>query len=450
MSAFVVVILVVVGVLVGLALGYLLGKSSNASALSQAKSDAATAKATLDAERNLAAQRSTDEQANLERLKTQFEALAADALKANTESFLTVAEERLKRTEQTNNSELEKQQKAVENLMTPIKASLEQVDKQLRDLEVERGKAYAELREQVGAVQTNNESLKKETASLVQALRAPQARGRWGEMQLRRIVELSGMTDRCDFYEQESVINADGQGQRPDMVVRIAGDRNVVVDSKVTLAAFLDAYESVDPAFIEDRLQAHARHLREHVKNLSATAYWKQFTPAPEFVVLFVPGESFLAPALERDRDLLEFAMSKNVIIATPTTLISMLKTIAYAWQQEKLSQNAQQVLDLGKELYDRLGKLGGHISTLGKSIESVTKNFNNTVSSLESRVLVSARKLNDLEIVGESLEQPKMVESSVNQLSKAELVEGAQEELSIRLVDEVPAIEPPASSTGA
>jgi DNA recombination protein RmuC len=157
-----------------------------------------------------------------------------------------------------------------------------------------------------------------------------------------------------------------------------------------------------------------------------------------------------LAPALERDRDLLEFAMSKNVIIATPTTLISMLKTIAYAWQQEKLSQNAQQVLDLGKELYDRLGKLGGHISTLGKSIESVTKNFNNTVSSLESRVLVSARKLNDLEIVGEPLDQPKMVESSVNQLSKAELVEGAQEELSIRLVDEVPAIEPPASSTGA
>jgi DNA recombination protein RmuC len=246
------------------------------------------------------------------------------------------------------------------------------------------------------------------------------------------------------------VINADGEGQRPDMVVRIAGDRNVVVDSKVTLAAFLDAYESVDPAFIEDRLQAHARHLRDHVKNLSATAYWKQFTPAPEFVVLFVPGESFLAPALERDRDLLEFAMSKNVIIATPTTLISMLKTIAYAWQQEKLSQNAQQVLDLGKELYDRLGKLGGHISTLGKSIESVTKNFNNTVSSLESRVLVSARKLNDLEIVGEPLDQPKMVESSVNQLSKAELVEGAQEELSIRLVDEVPAIEPPASSTGA
>ena len=176
MSAFVVVILAVVGVLVGLALGYLLGKGSNASALSQANSDAATAKATLDAERNLAAQRSTDEQANLERLKTQFEALAADALKANTESFLTVAEERLKRTEQTNNSELEKQQKAVENLMTPIKASLEQVDKQLRDLEVERGKAYAELREQVGAVQTNNESLKKETASLVQALRAPQAR----------------------------------------------------------------------------------------------------------------------------------------------------------------------------------------------------------------------------------------------------------------------------------
>ena len=202
MSAFVVVILAVVGVLVGLALGYLLGKGSNASALSQANSDAATAKATLDAERNLAAQRATDEQANLERLKTQFEALAADALKANTESFLTVAEERLKRTEQTNNSELEKQQKAVENLMTPIKASLEQVDKQLRDLEVERGKAYAELREQVGAIQTNNESLKKETASLVQALRAPQARGRWGEMQFRRIVELSGMTDRCDFYEQ--------------------------------------------------------------------------------------------------------------------------------------------------------------------------------------------------------------------------------------------------------
>jgi len=255
----------------------------------------------------------------------------------------------------------------------------------------------------------------------VTALRRPEARGRWGEMQLRRVVELAGMASRCDFDEQVTVTTADGP-VRPDMVIRLAGGKNIVVDSKVSLAAYLEAAETSDADVREARLGAHARHLREHVDRLAAKAYWGALSPSPEFVVLFVPGEAFLAPALEQDPGLLEHAMAHKVHIATPTTLVTMLRTAQYAWQQAALSDNARAVFDLGRELYDRIASLGKHVDGLGKALTNAVSTYNRTVGSLESRVLVSARKLSDLGVVEAELGALRPVEETVRALSAPEL----------------------------
>ena len=240
----------------------------------------------------------------------------------------------------------------------------------------------------------SSDELRAQTQALVTALRRPEARGRWGEMQLRRVVEIAGMDARCDFDEQVSVSTDEGT-QRPDMVIRLAGGKNIVVDSKVSLAAYLEAAEATDDAVREARLDAHARHLREHVDRLAAKAYWAALSPAPEFVVLFIPGEAFLAPALEHDPALLEHAIAHRVHIATPTTLVTMLRTAQYAWQQEALSENARAVFDLGRELYDRLAGMGRHMEGLGKALANAVSGYNKTIGSLETRVLVTARKLN-------------------------------------------------------
>jgi DNA recombination protein RmuC len=241
-------------------------------------------------------------------------------------------------------------------------------------------------------------------------------------MQLRRVAELAGMSVRCDFEEQVTVDGADGGLARPDMVVRLAGGKNIVVDSKVTLAAYLEAAEAAEDDIREQRLQAHARHLREHVDRLAAKSYWALLSPAPEFVVLFIPGEAFLAPALERDPGLLEHAMTRRVHIATPTTLVTMLRTAQYAWQQAALSDNARAVFDLGRELYERLSGLGRHVDGLGKALNGAVSAYNQTVGSLESRVLVSARRLNQLGVTGAALDQPRLIEDSTRPLSAPEL----------------------------
>jgi DNA recombination protein RmuC len=261
-----------------------------------------------------------------------------------------------------------------------------------------------------------------QTQALVTALRRPEARGRWGEMQLRRVVELAGMSNRCDFDEQVGVATADG-AFRPDMVVRLAGGKNIVVDSKVSLAAYLEAAESASDDTREARLDAHARHVRDHVDRLAAKAYWAALSPAPEFVVLFIPGEAFLAPALEHDPGLLEHAMAHRVHIATPTTLVTMLRTAQYAWQQAALSENAKTVFDLGRELYDRITGLGKHVDGLGKALTNAVTAYNRTVGTLESRVLVSARKLNELGLTDSCIDAPKLVEESIRGLSAPDLV---------------------------
>src|SRR5450755_2030601 len=282
--------------------------------------------------------------------------------------------------------------------------------------------SHAALTEQMKITRQSSDDLRTQTQALVTALRRPEARGRWGEMQLRRVVELSGMSPRCDFDEQVSVQTAEGV-LRPDMVVRLAGGKNIVVDSKVSLAAYLEAAETSDEVIRAARL--------------AAKSYWATVSPAPEFVVLFIPGEAFLAPALEHDPALLEHAMARKVHIATPTTLVTMLRTAQYAWQQEALSDNARAVFDLGRELYERLTGLGKHVDGLGRALGNAVSIYNRAVGTLESRVLVSARKLNELGVVEAALEMPKPVEETVRALSAPDLITPSMPELVSGRADE-------------
>lgn len=353
-----------------------------------------------------------------ERMAEHFAALSATALDASNQRFLELADTRLKAASIDAAGELERRKQAVEHLVEPLKITLGKVEEQLRELETSRRESHAMLAKQVDFVRHSSDQLRSETQTLVKALQRPEARGRWGELQLRRVVELAGMTHHCDFEEQATAHTVDGT-VRPDLVVRLTGDKTIVVDSKVSLAAYLDA-----AAGDTERLTAHARHVREHVDRLAAKAYWQAFSPSPEFVVLFIPGEAFLAPALDHDPALLEYAMAKRVHIATPTTLITMLRTASYTWQQAALSSNARLVFDLGRELYERLSTLGGHMDELGRSLSGSIKAYNRAVGSLESRVFVSARKLNELGVTEAVLDAPRPVEETPRALSAAELLE--------------------------
>lgn len=311
----------------------------------------------------------------------------------------------------------------VEGLVGPMRDTLARVERQLRDSDIARTRSHAELTQQVEFTRRGAEELRDAATALTTALRRPEARGRWGELQLRRVVELAGMTSHCDFDEQVVV----DDGTRPDMVVRLAGDKNVVVDSKVSLAAYLEAAEMTDEAAREERLRAHARHLRAHVDQLCSKTYWKKLPSTPEFVILFIPGEAFLAPALEADPGLLEYALARRVHIATPTTLVSMLRTAQYAWQQQALSENARAVFDLGREIYERLSGLGRHVDKLGRSLTSAVTSYNQAVGSLEGRVLVSARRLAEMGIVDAELPPPNAVIETPRPLSAPELLPAAE-----------------------
>ena len=309
-----------------------------------------------------------------------------------------------------NDGELDRRRDAVDSLVAPLREQLGRVEGQLHALETERARALGELREQVSSVRLTSEQLGRETSALVTALRRPQTRGRWGEMQLRRVVEHAGMVERCDFDEQASMRTDDGV-LRPDLVVRLAGGKSVVVDAKVTLAAYLEAAESDDETVRAERMAAHARHLRQHVDRLADKAYWSQLPSTPEFVVLFVPGEAFLAPALEADPTLLEHAYARRVHVATPTTLVSLLRAVAYAWQQEALTHSAREVFEAGREVYARVGTLAAHVDKLGRSLTASVSAYNATVGSLERSVLPSARRMADLGVTGGELTSPREVD---------------------------------------
>ena len=415
----------VLGIVIGAMMGYLFARGRLAAGTADltGQARAADERARAAEEKALMAERTASERSALVdgHLTQRFQALSAEALDASTSRFLEVAEGRLRAANAQAAGELENRRAAVEHLIGPLRETLARVEAQLRESDSARQASHAALTEQVSLARQSAEQLRSQTQALVTALRRPEARGRWGELQLRRVVELAGMAARCDFDEQVGVVTDDG-AQRPDMVVRLAGGKNIVVDSKVPLAAYLEAVEAPDVTVRDARLDAHARHLRAHVDKLAAKAYWTALSPSPEFVVLFIPGEAFLAPALECDAGLLEYALARKVHIATPTTLVTMLRTAHYAWQQEALSASARAVFDLGRELHARIAGLGKNVDRLGRALTTAVSAYNQTVGSLESRVLVSARRLSELGVVDTELAAPAPVEETARCLSAPEL----------------------------
>ncbi|HKB93723.1 MAG TPA: DNA recombination protein RmuC [Gaiellaceae bacterium] len=362
-------------------------------------------------------------QGERESFATTMKALAAEALASNNESFLTLAKTQLEQLQQKTQQDLEQRKQAVEHLVAPIAESLQKVDGKLQELEVARTGAYSELRTQVGQLVEAQKELRSETGNLVSALRdRPNVRGRWGEIQLRRVVEMAGMVEHCDFETQKHVALEDGK-LRPDLVVSLPGGKSVVVDAKFAGQAYLESLGAKNDDARTAKLRDHARQVRDHVTKLSAKSYWSQFDNTPEFVVLFIPGETYLSAALEQDPGLIEDGVNQQVIIATPTTLIALLRAVAYGWRQETIAESARVISDLGRELYTRLATFTEHVAKVGRGLETAIKSYNEAVGSLETRVLPSARKFKEHGIApaGE-LAELDVVDRSIRPITAAEL----------------------------
>ena len=363
-------------------------------------------------------------------LERKFAGLASEALGKNSESFLKLVSERFEKHSESAKEDLEKRRTAIETLVKPLGESLSKFETKVDAIEKAREGAYRAIAEQVKSLAEGQTGLRAETSRLVQALRRPQTRGRWGEYQLRNVLDMAGMTEHVDFVEQ-STLDGDEGRLRPDVIVRVPGGKSIIVDAKTPLDAYLNAVEASDEETRERFIADHARQVRDHVRALSSRDYWKALPETPEFVVMFVPGESFFAAAVESDPALFESAARQRVLISTPTTLIALVKTIAYGWQQEKLAENAQAVAAQGRDLYERIGTFGRHLSALGKSLRQTVEHYNKGVGSLESRVLPAARKFEELGVAPTASSIPTLepVELDPREAQAEELIEARSKE---------------------
>ncbi|GMR07626.1 MAG: DNA recombination protein RmuC [Gammaproteobacteria bacterium] len=355
---------------------------------------------TLENERRLSEEKLGAQEKAREELNNVFASISRDALKQNSEEFLKLAEQNLKRYQASATSDLDKKEKAIEHLVKPIHDALEKNEQHIMQIEKERKQAYGALTQHLESMSKTQKDLEQETRNLVQAFRRPEVRGQWGELTLRRLAELAGMMEHCDFYEQENLSTEEGR-LRPDMIVRLPGEGVLVVDAKTPMSAYLDAIDTTDEEQRKQHIKRHARHVHERIKELAAKAYWDQFSNSPEFVILFIPGEQFLNAALDSDRSLYEEALRQKVIIASPNNFIALLRTTAAIWRQEKLAENAQEIRQVGEELYGRLAVFGEHLSKLGKNLNTSVDHYNKAVGSYEKRILPSARKFTEMGISG-------------------------------------------------
>ncbi|MBV9595154.1 MAG: DNA recombination protein RmuC [Actinobacteria bacterium] len=428
MTVTTVVLVLVVAVLAagaGAALAWVSATRRAEDQLQAARADGVRLQAILDSERTAAREREQRLERTDEQLRETFGALSNEALARNSEALLQLAETRLATARASAQGDLTERQQAIEALVTPMRESLTQVQQQLQSVERSRASSESALREHLTGMRQSSEQLRLETSALVTALRAPQVRGRWGELQLERTVEAAGMAEHVDYTTQVTATGPDG-AVRPDLIVHLVGGKCVVVDSKVAFSAYLEAMEAADESVRAARFKAHARHLKAHIDSLAAKSYWEHFTPSPEFVVCFVPADAFLDAALREDPTLQEHAFAHNVILATPSTLIALLRTVAYTWRQEALARNAADVHRLGRELYQRLSTMGGHIDKLGRALGSAVGSYNQTVASLESRVFVAARRMTDLKVVepGTALKTPDQLSETARTTQIPELAE--------------------------